>query len=115
MFYSLACLESTPFRIHVFKATRPVITASDNRVTTRSFPLPLSSFFVGARILLFVAFLLAFGSVIASIWIFVAYYLTYRKENVYPGVCLIGQNLAIFVRSVFVDGWMDGCLNSRIV
>ena len=48
-----------------------------------------------ARIVLFTGFLLAFVSVIASIWILFEYYVTQDKDHKYPGVALFLQNVFI--------------------
>ena len=54
----------------------------------------------GARIVLFIAFLLAFGALIGSAWVLFAYYIPYKKDVLYPGFAIFGQNVAIFLRSV---------------
>ena len=56
---------------------------------------------LGARILLFIAFLLAFGAVIGGAWVLFGYYIPYKKDTLYPGVAIFVQNVAIFIR--FVD------------
>ncbi len=58
--------------------------------------------FIGARIILFIAFLLAFGSLIGGGWVLFGYYVAYKKSPIYPGVAVFVQNLAIFIRSVLV-------------
>lgn len=55
---------------------------------------------VGARIILFIAFLLAFGSLIGGAWVFFGYYIPYKKNVLYPGIAIFIQNLAIFIRCV---------------
>lgn len=50
--------------------------------------------------MLFLAFLLAFGALIGSAWVLFAYYIPYKKEVLYPGFAIFGQNVAIFLRSV---------------
>ena len=57
---------------------------------------------IGARVLLFIAFLLAFGSVIGGAWVLFGYYIPHKKDKLYPGVAIFVQNLAIFIRSVDV-------------
>ena len=56
--------------------------------------------YIGARVLLFVAFLMAFGSVIGGAWVFFGYYIPYKKDTLYPGVAVFVQNLLIFIRFV---------------
>jgi hypothetical protein len=56
--------------------------------------------FVGARIILFIAFLLAFGSLIGGAWVLFGYYIPYKKETIYPGIAIFLHNLAIFIRFV---------------
>lgn len=55
---------------------------------------------IGARVLLFLAFLMAFGSVIGGAWVFFGYYIPYKKDTLYPGVAVFVQNLLIFIRFV---------------
>ncbi|XP_016144336.1 transmembrane protein 50A-like [Sinocyclocheilus grahami] len=52
----------------------------------------------GARIWLFIGFMLAFGSLIASMWIlFGGFVVTDHKElSVYPGIAVFFQNAFIF-------------------
>uniref|UniRef100_A0A8C4NEQ9 Transmembrane protein 50A n=1 Tax=Eptatretus burgeri TaxID=7764 RepID=A0A8C4NEQ9_EPTBU len=52
----------------------------------------------GARIWMFVGFMMAFGSLIASMWILFGAYVVYRKTEtpVYPGVAIFFQNAFIF-------------------
>uniref|UniRef100_A0A8C4NML4 Transmembrane protein 50A n=1 Tax=Eptatretus burgeri TaxID=7764 RepID=A0A8C4NML4_EPTBU len=49
----------------------------------------------GARIWMFVGFMMAFGSLIASMWILFGAYVVY-KTPVYPGVAIFFQNAFIF-------------------
>ena len=46
--------------------------------------------------------MLAFGCLITSVWLFVAYYLRYKRDQLYPGVAILAQNLAIFLRFVVI-------------
>lgn len=57
-------------------------------------------YYIGARVLLFIAFLLAFGAVIGGAWVLFGYYIPYKKDKLYPGVAIFVQNLAIFIRFV---------------
>lgn len=57
-------------------------------------------FRLGARIILFIAFLLAFGSLIGGAWVLFGYYIPEGKK-IYPGIAVFCHNLAIFIR--FVD------------
>ncbi|XP_043916026.1 transmembrane protein 50A isoform X2 [Protopterus annectens] len=51
----------------------------------------------GARIWLFIGFMLAFGSLIASMWIlFGGYVVTKEQVVVYPGIAVFFQNAFIF-------------------
>uniref|UniRef100_UPI00358E2AD5 transmembrane protein 50B-like isoform X2 n=1 Tax=Myxine glutinosa TaxID=7769 RepID=UPI00358E2AD5 len=52
----------------------------------------------GARIWMFVGFMMAFGSLIASMWILFGAYVVYRTADtpVYPGVAIFFQNALIF-------------------
>lgn len=54
---------------------------------------------VGARVWLFVGFLLAFGSLIASAWVLFGPYVANKDKDtpVYPGVAVFLQNLFIFL------------------
>ncbi|XP_075247525.1 transmembrane protein 50A-like [Convolutriloba macropyga] len=56
-----------------------------------------------ARIWLFLGFMLAFGAVIASIWIFIGGYVVKQNENDAPplwaGIGIMAQNLCIFLAS----------------
>jgi len=58
--------------------------------------------FIGARIILFIAFLLAFGSLIGGAWVLFGYYVPYKNDKLYPGIAIFIQNLAIFIRFVLV-------------
>ncbi|CAH2219252.1 transmembrane 50B [Pelobates cultripes] len=49
----------------------------------------------GARIWLFIGFMLMFGSLIASMWILFGAYVT-KGINVYPGLAVFFQNALIF-------------------
>ncbi|XP_069744911.1 transmembrane protein 50B isoform X3 [Narcine bancroftii] len=51
----------------------------------------------GARIWLFIGFMLMFGSLIASMWILFGAYVV-PKANVYPGLAVFFQNALIFFR-----------------
>lgn len=50
----------------------------------------------GSRIWLFIGFLLAFGSVIASAWILFGMYVVPQKDPYWPGVAVFLQNALIF-------------------
>ena len=56
--------------------------------------------FSGARIILFIAFLLSFGALIGGAWVLFGYYVAYKKDPIYPGIAVFVQNLAIFLRFV---------------
>ena len=62
--------------------------------------MKLNICFIGARIILFIAFLLAFGALIGGAWVLFGYYVAYKKDPIYPGVAVFVQNLAIFLRFV---------------
>ncbi|KAH0624856.1 hypothetical protein JD844_032719 [Phrynosoma platyrhinos] len=51
----------------------------------------------GARVWLFIGFMLMFGSLIASMWILFGAYVT-QNINVYPGLAVFFQNALIFFR-----------------
>ncbi|XP_062429340.1 transmembrane protein 50B isoform X1 [Rhea pennata] len=51
----------------------------------------------GARVWLFIGFMLMFGSLIASMWILFGAYVT-QNTNVYPGLAVFFQNALIFFR-----------------
>ncbi|NP_001279304.1 transmembrane protein 50B isoform X1 [Callorhinchus milii] len=53
----------------------------------------------GARIWLFVGFMVMFGSLIASMWILFGAYVV-PKVNVYPGLAVFFQNALIFFSSL---------------
>ncbi|GCB80029.1 hypothetical protein scyTo_0016086, partial [Scyliorhinus torazame] len=53
----------------------------------------------GARIWLFIGFMLMFGSLIASMWILFGAYVV-PKANVYPGLAVFFQNALIFFSSL---------------
>lgn len=55
---------------------------------------------VGARVILFLSFLMAFGAVIGGAWILFAVYVKDHSDKIYPGVAIFVQNLLIFLRSV---------------
>ncbi|CAM2718672.1 unnamed protein product [Rotaria socialis] len=55
---------------------------------------------IGARLILFISFIFVFGSFIASVWVLFGYYVAYKKERLYPGLAIFGQNLAILIRYV---------------
>jgi len=63
--------------------------------------------FVGARVVLFVAFLMAFGSLIGGAWVLFGYYVPYKSEKIYPGIAIFSQNLAIFIRFVFFFSYFN--------
>ncbi|KAM5161379.1 transmembrane protein 50A [Marmota monax] len=50
----------------------------------------------GARIWLFLGFMLAFGSLITSMWILFGGYVAKEKPIVYPGIAVFFQNAFIF-------------------
>ncbi|XP_040391274.1 transmembrane protein 50A isoform X2 [Cygnus olor] len=50
----------------------------------------------GARIWLFIGFMMAFGSLIASMWILFGGYVVKEKTVVYPGIAVFFQNAFIF-------------------
>ncbi|XP_027766070.1 transmembrane protein 50B isoform X1 [Empidonax traillii] len=56
----------------------------------------------GARIWLFIGFMLMFGSLIASMWILFGAYVT-QNTNVYPGLAVFFQNALIFFRLWFLS------------
>ena len=56
----------------------------------------------GARIWLFIGFMLAFGSLIASMWILFGGYVAKEKDVVYPGIAVFFQNAFIFL-----EGWFS--------
>ncbi|XP_032132867.1 transmembrane protein 50B isoform X2 [Sapajus apella] len=51
----------------------------------------------GARVWLFIGFMLMFGSLIASMWILFGAYVT-QNTDVYPGLAVFFQNALIFFR-----------------
>lgn len=50
----------------------------------------------GARVWLFIGFMLAFGSLIASMWILFGGFVVPGKDSVYPGIAIFFQNAFIF-------------------
>ena len=50
----------------------------------------------GARVWLFIGFMLAFGSLIASCWILFGVYVAPQKVPIWPGIAVFMQNLLIF-------------------
>ncbi|KAK2853066.1 hypothetical protein Q7C36_008267 [Tachysurus vachellii] len=50
----------------------------------------------GARVWLFIGFMLAFGSLIASMWILFGGFVVPAKQSVYPGIAVFFQNAFIF-------------------
>ncbi|XP_035248505.1 transmembrane protein 50A [Anguilla rostrata] len=50
----------------------------------------------GARVWLFIGFMLAFGSLIASMWILFGGFVVNHKPSVYPGIAVFFQNAFIF-------------------
>ncbi|XP_075974172.1 transmembrane protein 50A [Anticarsia gemmatalis] len=54
----------------------------------------------GARLWLFLGFVVGFASLIASVWILFANYVNKSKDQTYPGVCLFMQNALIFAGSL---------------
>ncbi|KAB5582104.1 hypothetical protein PHYPO_G00183340 [Pangasianodon hypophthalmus] len=50
----------------------------------------------GARVWLFIGFMLAFGSLIASMWILFGGFVVPAKAAVYPGIAVFFQNAFIF-------------------
>uniref|UniRef100_A0A9L0K4F9 Transmembrane protein 50A n=1 Tax=Equus asinus TaxID=9793 RepID=A0A9L0K4F9_EQUAS len=63
----------------------------------------------GARIWLFIGFMLAFGSLIASMWILFGGYVAKEKAVVYPGIAVFFQNAFIF----FGDGDTEALKDHR--
>ncbi|XP_063812539.1 transmembrane protein 50B isoform X2 [Pseudophryne corroboree] len=63
----------------------------------------------GARIWLFIGFMMMFGSLIASMWILFGAYVT-QEVNVYPGLAVFFQNALIF----FSRG-ATGCLSTAVL
>ncbi|XP_025134501.1 transmembrane protein 50A isoform X1 [Bubalus kerabau] len=61
----------------------------------------------GARIWLFIGFMLAFGSLIASMWILFGGYVAKEKAIVYPGIAVFFQNAFIFFGSSFEITWKN--------
>ncbi|PKU30825.1 transmembrane protein 50a [Limosa lapponica baueri] len=60
-------------------------------------PINIKGFFcAGARIWLFIGFMMAFGSLIASMWILFGGYVVKEKPVVYPGIAVFFQNAFIF-------------------
>ncbi|CAF0877021.1 unnamed protein product [Adineta steineri] len=57
---------------------------------------------VGARIMLFISFLLAFGSLIGGAWVLFGYYVPYKSDKLYPGIAIFSQNLAIFISTLIL-------------
>ncbi|CAF2466510.1 unnamed protein product [Rotaria sp. Silwood2] len=57
---------------------------------------------IGARFVLFISFLLVFGSFIASAWVLFGYYVTYKKDRLYPGLAIFVQNLAILISTLIL-------------
>uniref|UniRef100_A0AAY5EKG9 Transmembrane protein 50A n=1 Tax=Electrophorus electricus TaxID=8005 RepID=A0AAY5EKG9_ELEEL len=55
----------------------------------------------GARVWLFIGFMLAFGSLIASMWILFGGFVVPAKPAVYPGIAVFFQNAFIFFGYVF--------------
>ncbi|XP_054324694.1 transmembrane protein 50B isoform X2 [Pongo pygmaeus] len=53
----------------------------------------------GARVWLFIGFMLMFGSLIASMWILFGAYVT-QNTDVYPGLAVFFQNALIFFRCI---------------
>ena len=58
--------------------------------------------FEGARLFLFFSFLFLFGSLIASAWVLFGYYISSKRSTFYPGLAIFIQNLAIFIRFVWL-------------
>nr|XP_024001090.1 transmembrane protein 50A-like [Salvelinus alpinus] len=54
------------------------------------------SLIAGARVWLFIGFMLAFGSLIASMWILFGGFVVPKKPVVYPGIAVFFQNAFIF-------------------
>jgi len=54
----------------------------------------------GARIWLFIGFVLGFGAIIAAVWILFAAFVIPGKDQAYPGVGLFLQNVLIFAGSL---------------
>nr|KAF6380652.1 transmembrane protein 50B [Myotis myotis] len=53
----------------------------------------------GARVWLFIGFMLMFGSLIASMWILFGAYVT-QNTDVYPGLAVFFQNALIFLSTL---------------
>nr|ACQ59035.1 Transmembrane protein 50A [Anoplopoma fimbria] len=62
----------------------------------------------GARVWLFIGFMLAFGSLIASMWILFGGFVVPQKPVVYPGIAIFFQNAFIFFGGVGVQVWTYG-------
>uniref|UniRef100_A0A2K5D110 Transmembrane protein 50B n=1 Tax=Aotus nancymaae TaxID=37293 RepID=A0A2K5D110_AOTNA len=58
----------------------------------------------GARVWLFIGFMLMFGSLIASMWILFGAYVT-QNTDVYPGLAVFFQNALIFFREPLCLLW----------
>jgi len=54
----------------------------------------------GARVWLFVGFVLGFGSIIAAVWILFGSYVIANRNVIYPGIGLFLQNILIFAGSL---------------
>ncbi|KAJ6641708.1 Transmembrane protein [Pseudolycoriella hygida] len=54
----------------------------------------------GARIWIFIGFVLGFAAIIAAIWVMVASFSTDSQKSNWPGVSLLLQNVFIFVSSL---------------
>ena len=63
----------------------------------------------GARIWLFIGFMMAFGSLIASMWILFGGYVVKEKAVVYPGIAVFSR-----MRSSFLEDWSSNLAAQRI-
>jgi hypothetical protein len=54
----------------------------------------------GARIWIFTAFVMAFSTLIASMWIFFGVYIVPIKNPQYPGLAVLLQNVLIFLSAI---------------
>lgn len=96
--------ELIQYRIHKFEVNHMLMVVLDKLVCDVWFWFNIWNQifdFVGARIILFIAFLLAFGSLIGGAWVLFGYYIPYKKDTLYPGIAIFIQNLAIFIRFVW--------------
>lgn len=74
--------------------------------------------FLDARLFLLFSFILLFGSLIASAWVLFGFYLPSKKMNLYPGIAIFGQNLAIAIRLVdWISSFVcwSSCFSSTLI